>query len=210
MQNILSSADFLAKGTTVRNGTRLYRYEASGSTSLKDVDALSATVLVDERGIIHDLSGTVQTTGTRSATVEFGYRYELVSKPPVSPKWMGDRPRLTVHRNASEITVEHHGGERIPAGTNVTFFLGNNTVGVSGDVTLVRAVGDGDVAHITITDIEDTNGHLYHAVGNATVNRPPSIEPGINHTEWTSSIDLRTEKWWVTVRNTTTSNESAP
>ncbi|MFH5799603.1 hypothetical protein [Haladaptatus sp. CMAA 1911] len=210
MQNILSSADFLAKGTTVRNGTRLYRYEASGSTSLADVETLSATVLVDERGIIHDLSGTVRTTGTRSATVEFSYGYELVSNPPTSPKWMDGRPRLTVRKNASEFTVEHHGGERVPAGTNVSLILGNDTVGVSGDVTLPKPLGNGDVAHITVTDIEDTNSNLNRVVGNATVNRPPSSEPGIDHADWTIIIRLRTEKWRVFVRNTTTSNESVP
>ncbi|WP_264781316.1 hypothetical protein [Haladaptatus sp. T7] len=208
METILSSADFLVNGTTVRNGTKLYRYEASGSSTLEGVETLSATALVDERGIIHDLSGTVRTTGTRSATVEFDYRYELVSNPPTPPKWMDDRPRLTVHRNASEVTVEHHGGKRIPAGTNASLFLGNDTVGASGKIKLPKSLGNGDVAHITVTSLEDTKGHSYRIAGNATVNRPQSNDSAINHTEWTSSVSLRMKKWWISIWGSAIRNDS--
>ncbi|WP_423743819.1 hypothetical protein V5735_12465 (plasmid) [Haladaptatus sp. SPP-AMP-3] len=208
MKTILSSADFLANGTTVRNGTKLYRYEASGSSTLEGVETLSATALVDERGIIHDLSGTVQTTGTRSATVEFDYQHELVSNPPTPPKWMDDRPRLTVQRNESEVTVEHHGGKRIPAGTNVRVSVSNDTIFGSGTVQLPKSLEKGDAAHITVTSLEDTEGHSYRITGNATINRPSSINPAINHTKWASGIGLRTERWRVSILGSAIRNDS--
>lgn len=50
IEQIVSSSDFTWNGTTVRNGTTLYRYRASTHTELSDVQSLSATVFVDERG----------------------------------------------------------------------------------------------------------------------------------------------------------------
>ncbi|MCO8242857.1 hypothetical protein [Haladaptatus sp. AB643] len=201
MESLIASSDFVANGTTARNGTTLYRYEANGSTTFSGADRLSATVLVDEDGLIHDVSGTIHTDGKRPATVDFNYGFSLVSNPPTKPEWVDGVPRLTVRTSASRFTLEHEGGERIPAGTNVSLTLINDSATAIGTVRLPKSLGRGDIAYLTISDIEDTDHLHYKAVGNITVNHPATTEPGINHTHWTLSLGYETKHWkadlWV-------------
>ncbi len=214
MKSLIASSDFVAKGTTSRNGTTLYRYEANGSTTLSDADKLSATVLVDENGLIHDASGTIHIDGKRPATVEFDYGFSLVSRPPTKPGWVKGVPRLTVRTNASGFTLEHESGESIPAGTNVSLLLVNDSGTAVGTVRLPKSLGSGDVAYLTISDIEDTDHRQYKAVGNIAVNRPATSEPGINHSNWTLSLGYETKHWranlWVNLegRNHATTNDT--
>lgn len=211
IKSILSGSDFVASGTTVRNGTTLYRYEANGSTTLPDVSALSATVLIDEDGFIHDLSGTAHTNNGRPVTAEFDYRFSLVPNPPAKPSWMDGLPRLKVGVNANEFTLVHEGGEPVPAGTNISLILSNDTAVASGTVQLPKSLARGDVAHLVITEIQSTQGRQYRIAGNITVNHPPTSEPAINHTDWLPGIRFETKGWYLRlwekpeVRNSTPS-----
>ncbi len=211
IHSILTSSDFVANGTTVRNGTTLYRYETNGSTSLSNASTLSATVLVDKGGFIHNLSGTAHqdgrtsATATRqnertSATATFDYSFSVVSHPPTKPNWINSCPRLQFRTNASEVTFEHTGGPPLPKGTNISVGLSNQTVRVQ----LPKSLGRGDVAHFTITDINETT---YETTTNITVNRPIASESVINFANTVEWVSYSTKHWVVGLhRNHETKN----
>ncbi len=200
IQSVLAGSDFVANGTTTRGGTTLYRYETDGTTTVSDLKTISATILVDEDGLIHDFSGEALTSDR--FTAEFDYDFSVESSPPNEPSWMDSRPRVTYRVNATEITLEHsHGGERIPAGTNVTVYLQNHSVLSQPTIRLPKSLGDGDVAHLTPNVTKDSASRQHQASGNATVNRPPLREPKTNYSGWNVKLYLKTNEWYLTLQS---------
>ena len=200
IQSVLAGSDFVANGTMIRNGTTLYRYETDGNTTLSSLRTISATILVDEDGLIHEFSGKALTSDR--FTSKFDYRFSVVSSPPKKPSWMDTLPRVEYRVNATEITLEHlHGGERIPAGTNVSVRFKNDTVLPRATIQLPKSLGDGDVAHLTATVSKDSESGKYRASGNATVNRPPTSKSGMNYSDWTVGISFKTDQWYVNLWN---------
>ncbi|WP_435155608.1 DUF7537 family lipoprotein [Haladaptatus sp. DFWS20] len=198
MKRILSSSDFTWDGTTVRNGTRLYRYRASSHTELPDTQSLSATVFVDERGLIHELSGSLQTSGSRAVSVDFSYRYSAVESPPQKPDWVSNVPRITVHSESDIIAIEHEGGAVVPAGTTVVFSLfdpSNRSTRPYGDVELSKPLKPGDVAYLSVQGFEESGNGRLIADGEVAVNQPPANESAISLSNWTVWVDIGTENW---------------
>ncbi|WP_458188889.1 hypothetical protein [Haladaptatus sp. NG-WS-4] len=194
MERILSNSDFTWNGTTVRNGTRLYRYRATGYTELSDVKSISATVLVDERGLVHELSGVLETTGSRSVAVDFSYRYSELNAPPTKPKWARKVPQMTVTFESGVVAVEHEGGAVVPAGTTVTFSLTNDSDAAPGTVRLPKSLEPGDTAYLSVEGVEADSGRLT-ADGNITVNQPPANESSLPNSDWGVMVSTKTEDW---------------
>ncbi|WP_458208275.1 hypothetical protein [Haladaptatus sp. NG-SE-30] len=194
IKRILSSSDFTWNGTTVRNGTRLYRYRASTHTDLSGVKSLSATLFVDERGFIHELSGVLQTTGSRSVTVDFSHRFFETAFPPMKPDWANNAPQITVHFESGVIAIEHEGGAVVPAGTNVTYTLANDSDAAPGRIPLPKSLKSGDVAYISVQRVGEANGRLT-ADGSITVNQPPLDGSSISNSDWSVIVSMKAEEW---------------
>ncbi len=209
MRQILSNSDFTWKGTVVRNGTKLYRYRASTHTELSDVKSLSATVLVDERGFIHVLSGTLKTTGSRTTAVDFSYRFSEVESPPTKPNWVSNVPHISVKSEPASgvIAIEHDGGAVVPAGTTVRFSLFNRSTHAFGTVELSKPIEPGDVAYISVSDLEENgNGELV-ADEEIVVNQHPANESTIALSNRSVSVHIQTENWSASAYNRSSRND---
>ncbi|SIR50981.1 hypothetical protein SAMN05421858_2570 [Haladaptatus litoreus] len=202
MSQILTNSDFTWNGTTTRNGIRLYRYQASTHTELPDVKSLTATVFVDERGFIHELSGSLQTSGSRAVSVDFSYRFSEVASPPTKPLWVNNVPTITVNSETKPgvIVIEHRSGTVIPAGTTIRFSLFNQSNHPFGDAELSKPLKPGDVAYLSIRGFEESGNGRLIADGEMAVNQPPANESAISLSNWTVFVDINTEKWSTSAR----------
>jgi hypothetical protein len=203
MSQILSNSDFTWNETTVRNGTKLYRYRASPHTELPDVKALSATVFVDERGLVHELSGTLTTIGSRPTTVDFSYRFSEVESPPTKPNWVNNVPHISVKSESESdiIAIEHEGGAVVPAGTTVRFSLFNRSAHTFGDVELSKPLEPGDVAYLSVHDLEENRNGQFTADGAIAMNQPPTNESTMSLTNRSVSVGVRTGDWSASAYN---------
>ncbi|WP_049969432.1 hypothetical protein [Haladaptatus cibarius] len=195
MNRILSSSDFMWNGTTVRNGTKLYRYESSSDTELPDTKSLSATVFVDERGFIHEVSGTLQTTGSRSVTANFSYEFSEVASLPTEPEWAEKVPQMSMNFESGSITIEHEGGAVVPAGTTIQFTLMNNSDTAPGTVQLSKPLEPGDTAQITVQGIQEDEHERLTADGTVAVNQPPVNESLNPYSDWGVHVGIITDNW---------------
>ncbi|GAA0224864.1 hypothetical protein ACFFQF_09860 [Haladaptatus pallidirubidus] len=195
VNRILSGSDFMWNGTTVRNGTKLYRYETSSDTELPDTKSLSATVFVDERGFVHELSGTLQTTGSRSVTANFSYEFSEAASPPTEPKWAEQVPQMSMHFESGIIAIEHEDGAVVPAGTTVQFTLMNDSNTAPGSVQLSKSFEPGDTAYLSVNSIERAERGQLTADGTVAINQPPANEPLESYSDWSVLVGISTDDW---------------
>jgi hypothetical protein len=195
MSQILSNSDF------TWNGTKLYRYGASTHTELPDVKSLSATVFVDERGLIHELSGILRTSGDRPVTVNFSYRFSEVASSPTKPNWVNNVPHISVKSESDIIAIKHDGGTVVPTGTTVRFSLFNRSVRAFGDVELSNPLEPDDVAYLSVHDFEENGNGQLIADGAVAVNQPPMSKSTISLSNWSVSVGFRTEDWSASAYN---------
>ncbi|WP_266078987.1 hypothetical protein [Haladaptatus caseinilyticus] len=159
MSQILMNSDFVWNGTTVRNGTTLYRYRAASHTELSTAKSLWATVFVDERGFVYELSGTLQTTG-RPTTVNFSYRFSETNSTPTKPNWASRVTRLTAVHDSGALAIENTGKTVIPAGSSGVAVITNGSISVGERLEFTKPFRPDEVAYVILTDVgnKTTNG----------------------------------------------------
>ncbi len=204
IETILSSGDFLANGTQSQNGTTLYQYNTTGKSSQSSIQSINATVLIDQSGMIHELHGVLETRGVRTAQVSFSYSFSRVAHPPSRPSWINRMPHLRVTTtDAGALRIDQTGGKAIPAGTNISFVVTNNSSRITGSATLPKQLRPDESAYLTVTNTSKVGQEL-HANGTFTVNHPPQmINEPIRIAPRSGGIFVQTEKWHVSVSDTT-------
>ncbi|WP_227353275.1 hypothetical protein [Haladaptatus salinisoli] len=185
MERVLTSSDFVWNGTTVRDGTTLYRYSATGYTELSGVTSLSATAFVDERGLVHDLSGTIRISDFRPTTVDFSYRFFETTSPPTKPEWTRRVPRVSVTRESGTIAVENTGNAIFSAGTKGIVVVANESASIADGIEFSEPLEPGDVTYLSLADVGNrTENGLTDGEIRIGERRPPPNESIRPPFEW--------------------------
>ncbi len=132
LEGVLQSGEFEVAGTEEVDGRTLVTLEAteySGTLGVapENVTAYNATVVVDERGLVHEFEFALAST-TRSIPVELQYGFEVterevdVGQPPwVSEAFATAGQSVSIGtQNGTYLTVTNAGDRALPAGTTVT------------------------------------------------------------------------------------------
>lgn len=213
IETILSGGDFLANGTQSQNGTTLYQYKTTGKSSQSGIQSMNATVLIDQSGMIHELHGVLEPSGVRTAQVSFSYSFSRVARPPSRPSWINRMPHLRVTTtDAGALRIDQTGGKAIPAGTNISFAVTNNSTLITGRATFPKQLRPDESAYLTVTNTSRVGREL-HGNGTLTVNHPSQMtNETIRIAPRSGGIFAQTKKWRVSVSDTTpvqTANRSS-
>ncbi len=147
--------------------------------------SLSATAFVDERGLVHELSGTLRITDSRPTTVDFSYRFSETDSPPTKPEWTRRVPRVSVIHESSTIAVENTGSAVVSAGAKGIVFVANDSVSIADRIEFSELLEPGDIAYLSLADIGDQTGNgLTDGEIRISERRPPTNESIGSPFEW--------------------------
>lgn len=164
LDGVLRSGEFAVAGTEQVEGRTLVTLEATEyagtlGVSPENVTAYDATVVVDERGLVHSFEFSLAST-TRSIPVELRYEFDVtqtevdVSEPAwVSEAFASAGSEVSVGtQNETYLTVTNAGDQPLPAGTTVT------VARASGETTLElsEALAPDTTAFVAFPDDEAT------------------------------------------------------
>ncbi|KTG08622.1 hypothetical protein AUR64_18320 [Haloprofundus marisrubri] len=150
-----------------REGDRTYVvYEATelsetGAAAAANASALNASVdsydgrlVVDDRGVVHEMRVTVtRTVGETQSEARIRYEAQVGDDAPstTAPTWLDEVPDVhaTVDDDGQYVAIDHAGGDSLPAGTTVTafgsgFYATSLTESFDPDETLYLWVGSED------------------------------------------------------------------
>jgi len=148
----LGTAEYEHAGTRTVDGTDLHELELVDTTSLGNaLGHYTGTILVDEQGRIHSLSGEVGENKSVADEYEFTYDWGVETVP--EPSWLDSVPRGEARKTASgtAFAFELTGGPSVPAGTELTFAHDGETH----RMTLNESLAPGETLALGLRDAND-------------------------------------------------------
>lgn len=153
------------EGTTIRSGTVLLEYGAAGEA--ENLRSYTATVLVDQRGVIHAARGSFsrlrETPNTDATWQQVAFDWSLTAgvEAPARPDWTESVPHveLSISDIGRTVVLENTRGSAIPADTTL-----QGTVTIADgethrtNVTLAEAVDSGE--SVTLSVVKTDGGYV--------------------------------------------------